>query len=193
MLSDIALFLIRTGSTLLGAAFLLRAWMQWVRLPVHHPLTHAVFQLTDWLVLRLRRVVPGVRGVDWSSLLGAWLTAWVSLMLTLVILGIDVLPSLVPSMLAALLIAAKWGIGMLMIATLLLAALSWLMPSGPAYDMLAVLTAPFLDPLRRALRRVLPRLGAVDMSPLALFLLCEIALIVIGRLGEMAFGFGASF
>ncbi|MDO9219105.1 MAG: YggT family protein, partial [Lacisediminimonas sp.] len=35
-------------------------------------------RLTNWLVMPLRRVIPGVGGYDWASLLGAFLVALVA-------------------------------------------------------------------------------------------------------------------
>jgi YggT family protein len=54
-------------------SLLLRFLMQLLRAPFRNPLGQAVMALTDWIVKPLRRVIPGVRGYDWATLLAAWL------------------------------------------------------------------------------------------------------------------------
>ena len=59
MFGDIARFLLNTVFTLFGAALLLRAWMQVVRMPPYNPVSNAVMQATNWIVLPLRKILPG--------------------------------------------------------------------------------------------------------------------------------------
>ena len=44
--------------------------VQRVRPPM--ALAQAIFQITDWMIQPLRRIVPGFRGYDWASLVGAF-------------------------------------------------------------------------------------------------------------------------
>lgn len=179
MLGDIARFLIDIVFTLFGAALLLRAWMQAVRLPPRNPVSQGVFQITDWLVVPLRRVLPGKGGIDWACLLAAWLAAVVYLLLVVAVSGGDP-GSMFPWVFAfALLTTLKWAVNLLMWATLLMALMSWLNPRAPTMVLLDILTAPFLNPLRR----VLPLIGGMDLSPLALFVITQILLMVISRVG----------
>ncbi len=62
-------FLLDTLFGLLTYAFLLRFAMQWLRAPFRNPVGQAVVALTDWAVKPVRRVVPGYRGLDGSTLL----------------------------------------------------------------------------------------------------------------------------
>lgn len=75
MFGDITRFLLDTLFTLFGAALLLRAWTQAVRLSPRNPLSQSIFQLTGWLVHPLRRIIPATGYIDWSSLVAAYLTA----------------------------------------------------------------------------------------------------------------------
>ena len=61
--------------------------MQWLRAPFRNPLGQAVIALTDWVVKPLRRVLPGVRGIDWASLLLAWLAQFAWLVALHLLLG----------------------------------------------------------------------------------------------------------
>jgi YggT family protein len=184
MLGDIARYLIDIIFTLFGAVLILRAWMQAVRLPAGNPLSSTVIQVSNWLVLPLRRAIKPVGGIDWASIAGAWLTALVFLLLTLFVTGANPLSFLPVGLLVAVLTVLKWAVNLLMWMTLVMAVLSWVNPHSPAYAVLAHLTAPFLNPIRR----VMPLVGGVDLSPLILFVLTQIALMVLARVSVGMFG-----
>jgi YggT family protein len=46
--------------------------MQWQRISFRNPIGQFVVATTDWLVLPLRRFIPGLGGLDLASLLPAW-------------------------------------------------------------------------------------------------------------------------
>ncbi len=73
-------FLLDTAFGLLTYAFLLRFAMQWLRAPFRNPVGQALIALTDWAVKPVRRVLPGFRGLDWSTLLLAWLAQFLWLL-----------------------------------------------------------------------------------------------------------------
>ncbi|MNC91389.1 YGGT family protein [compost metagenome] len=58
------------------------------------------------------------------------------------------------------------------------AVLSWVNPYSPVQPLFDAMTRPFLRPIRR----VVPLLGSVDLSPLVLLLLLQIALIALAHL-----------
>ncbi|SAK50288.1 membrane protein [Caballeronia hypogeia] len=176
MFGDIARFLLNTVFTLFGAALLLRAWMQVVRMPPYNPVSNAVMQATNWIVLPLRKILPGGK-IDWASILAALIAAAVYEVLMVLVAGIDptiMLPGLAVS---AVLDVVKWALNLIIWMTILMALLSWLNPQSPAMPLLYQITAPFLDPLRR----ILPRLGGIDISPILLFVIVQVLLMVVTR------------
>jgi len=63
----------------------------------------------------------------------------------------------------------------LLVATLLAEAiLSWVNPHTPLAPMLAAVNRPFLQPLRRRI----PPVGNVDLSPLLLLVVCQLLLML---------------
>jgi YggT family protein len=138
-----------------------------------------VFRITDWLVRPIRRVLPSSNKIDWPSLLACWLTALVSLLLMVVIfVGLPTaLQALLPSCLAALFTVAKWAFNVILWVTLIQAILSWVNPLAPIMPVLQTLTAPLLDPIRR----ILPNLGGLDLSPLVLLVLAQLCMMVLQR------------
>ena len=177
MFGDIARFLLNTIFTLFGAALLLRAWLQFVRMQPYNPVSSAVFQVTNWLVLPLRKILPNARLIDWASIVATLITAIVYVVLMVVIVGVDPI-ALMPSLLiVAVLTVIKWALNLLIWLTILMALLSWLNPRSPAMPILYQLTAPFLNPLRR----VVPQLGGIDLSPILLFVIVQVLLMVVTR------------
>jgi YggT family protein len=177
MFGDIARFLLNTVFTLFGAALLMRAWLQYVRVPPYNPVTHAIQQVTNWLVLPLRHIIPGVRGIDWASVVAALISAVVYVLLMVWLAGVDPLGLLPTLLIVAVLTLVKWALNLLIWLTILMALLSWLNPRSSAMPVLFQLTAPFLNPLRR----ILPNLGGLDLSPILLFVIVQVLLMVVTR------------
>jgi YggT family protein len=169
--------LLDTAFGLLTYSFLLRFAMQWLRAPFRNPAGQAVTALTDWAVKPLRRVLPGFRGVDWSTLLLAWLAQFLWLLaLALVVgrAGVDAAALVTLALLAGveLIKAMLW---LLIIVVIAQAVLSWTAPDGPLAGVLNALTFRFLTPIRR----VIPPIGGtLDLSPLILIVGVQILLML---------------
>src|SRR5207245_2384636 len=132
MFGDIARFLLNTVFTLFGTALLLRAWLQVVRMPPYNPVTNAILQATNWIVLPLRRILPSTRNIDWASVVAALIAAIVYVVLMAWLNGADPL-TLVPTLLiVAVLTFIKWALYLIIWLTILMALLSWLNPHSPA-------------------------------------------------------------
>ena len=170
-------FILDTVFGILVYAFLLRCAMQWLRAPFRNPVGHALTALTDWAVKPVRRVLPGWGGVDWATLVLAWLAQFLWLVavgMTLGGGGFDgpVLATLVLLSAVMLVKAALW---LLIIVVLVQAILSWVAPDGPIAGLLNALTWRFLTPIRR---RIPPLGGTLDLSPLIVIVLAQLALML---------------
>jgi len=66
-------FLIQTLVNLFVIAVLLRFMMQLFRVPFRNPFAQFIVAITDFAVKPLRRVIPGLFGLDWACLVLAWL------------------------------------------------------------------------------------------------------------------------
>ncbi|MGE5945322.1 MAG: YggT family protein, partial [Betaproteobacteria bacterium] len=65
--------------------FLLRFMMQWMRISFAGQIGDFVVKLTNWAVLPLRRLIPGLGGLDWASLVAAFS---LQLLLSFVVTGL---------------------------------------------------------------------------------------------------------
>ena len=181
MLAQIILFVLDTVCGFLTLALLVRFAMQWARAPFRNPLGQFIVAVTDWMVRPLRRLIPGLFGLDTASLLLAWL--WqvvyqgIALGFSGVLLAVSPAPALVVAALAALEIM-KVSLYLVMGAVVVSAVFSWVNPYAPLADVFNMLSRPLLRPFRR----VIPPIGGVDLSPLALLLVLQIGLFVIASL-----------
>ncbi len=175
MLYSIFTLIVDTVASVVGGILLLRFWMQAIRVRPPSSIAQFMFQLTDWLVTPLRRILPGIGGYDWASLAGAFLIALLS-----VVLGLWIMSSLSVEtvLLLAVLRLAQWILYGFMGLILIEVVFSWVNPHAPLAPLVQALT----DPLMRPLRRVIPLIGNIDLSPLAAFLLLRIALYLVSAL-----------
>jgi YggT family protein len=178
MLAQITLFILDTVCGFLSLVLLVRFALQWARAPFRNPMGQFIVAVTDWMVRPVRRLVPGLFGLDMASLLLAWL--WqviyqgIALGLSGVLFAVTPAPVLVVALLAALEVV-KISLYLVMGAVLVSAVFSWVNPYAPLAEVFNTLTRPLLRPFRR----FIPPVGGVDLSPLALLLVLQIALFVI--------------
>ena len=73
MFTQAGLFLLDALIGFLTIALLLRFYMQAFRVSFRNQVGAFVVQLTNWLVMPLRKVLPGLFGLDLASVLPAYL------------------------------------------------------------------------------------------------------------------------
>jgi YggT family protein len=184
MLLQIVSLLLEVIAGVLGGACLLRLYMQYQRIPMSarsgNPLARFVFALTDWIVLPLRRVVPAPGSWDLASLLATYLIvlAQFSLLWALVSFGYSYVSVLILAAFGVVKIAISGLTGLVIVY----AVLSWVQSHTVLADVIERLVTPVLAPIRR----LVPLVGGIDLSPLVLLVLLQIALIVLGHLQGLA-------
>lgn len=172
VLEGIFTLIIDTVASVLGGVLLLRFWMQVVRVRPPMALGQFTFQLTDWLVRPLRRLLPGVGGYDWASLVGAILVIVLSIAIELFMVS-RLSPEFL--MLLSVLRFCEWVFYGLMGLIIVEAIFSWVNPHAPLAPFIRALN----DPLMRPLRRIVPMIGNIDLSPLVALLLLQVGLRVV--------------
>jgi YggT family protein len=175
VLTSILTLIVDSIAAVLGGVLLLRFWMQVVRVRPPSSLGQFTFQLTDWLVRPLRRLLPGVGGYDWASLIGAFVVIIAAVAIDLLLFSRFVPQYLV---LLAVLRFVEWVFYGFMGLIILEAIFSWVNPHAPLAPFVQALNEPLLRPLRR----VIPLVGSVDLSPLAALILLQIGLRLVSAL-----------
>jgi YggT family protein len=176
--NDALQFLLKTIVDLFVLAALARFFLQFFRAPFRNPLSEFVMALTDFAVKPLRKVIPGLQGLDLASLVLAWGLESLLLLLLLSLQGHLALtagPHILPVVfLLGFINLLKYSIYLLIAAVFIQAILSWMSPFSPISSVLDSLTRPFMRPLRK----LVPTVGRVDLSPLVLFVICQIILML---------------
>jgi YggT family protein len=176
MFGQIAIFLVDTLVTFVVFLLLLRFHFQWLRVPFRNSVGEFVLATTSWMVLPARRLVHGLAGMDVATLLLAWVIQGLGLWIESALRGLE--PGLIGLALAALVDLVRYSLYILVGAVIIQVVFSWINPYTPVAPVLDSLTRPFLRPLRRRL----PPVGNLDLTPLVLVIAVQVVLIVLWHL-----------
>lgn len=178
MITQGLLFLIQTLGNLFIIAVLLRFLMQMFRVPFKNSFAQFIVAVTNFAVRPLRRVIPGVFGQDWASLLVALIVEFLVVLIGywLMDFPIALAGSQVWSIFLGLSVVRLISLMLYLLIglTVVGAVLSWINPYSALMPVVSQLTEPFLRPIRR----VVPLIANVDLSPLVLIVILQLMLIV---------------
>ena len=165
-LSDAALFLVDTILGLYIFLVLLRFLLQLVRADFYNPISQFIVRATNPPLVRLRRLIPGLWGIDLAALI--LLIAMEALRISLTALLLGHSPRLTGIIVLSLGELAKLTVYTVIFSIFIRALLSWVSTGSqhPISQLLESLTDPILQPVRR----VLPTAGGIDLSPLVVFI-----------------------
>jgi len=182
-MTDPIIFLIDTLFSLYILAVLLRFLLQWCGADFYNPISQFLVKVTHPPLRIMRRFVPSIGKIDTSSLILVltlqMLADFSILLLKGVTINIGALTILSITQLISLLI------NVFVFAVFARAILSWLNPGtfNAAASILTTLTDPLLD----IIRKFIPDLGGMDLSPLAALLLLQLAkMVILPPLHELA-------
>lgn len=162
-----AIYVVQTLGSLYLLIVLLRFILQLVRADFYNPLSQFIVRATQPLLKPLRRVIPGFAGIDIASLVLALVVQLILLGVIITLMGYALPPVL------QLLVWALVGITALFLkifffALIISVILSWVAPhsQNPA----ALLVYQLCEPVLAPIRRVLPSMGGLDLSPIFAFI-----------------------
>jgi len=188
MLVQIGQLLVDVVASFFVFLLLARFHFQWLRVPFRNPIGEFMIATTNWIVRPARKIIPPLAGLDLATLIAAWLLQALTLYLLGAIagggLGTDPGRVIAVLMVGAAFDLLRYSLYILIFAVIVQAVLSWVNPHSPVQPLFDAMTRPFLRPLRR----VIPLLGNVDLSPLVLLVLLQIALIALAHLRGAAGG-----
>lgn len=170
--SNIGVFLVATIGILFLFAVLMRFLLQLGRADFYNPISQGIVKVTNPLLLPLRKVVPGVFGIDMASLVLALLVGWLMIICCGLLAGVGLFNPL-SALLWSLLGCVSTVIAIVFVGMLISIIFSWIAPhSGhPALMLLRQVLEPFYAPVRK----VIPSLGMIDISPIFVFILLTVA------------------
>jgi YggT family protein len=169
-------FLVDSVLTLALYVALLRLLMQWSRADFRNPIAQAVVKITNPLIMPLRRVLPPINKIDTASVVTVLIVTLADVVLMSMVRGFGVPPGLLLLRAAALLLATSvlW----LYFYAIFLYALMSLIAQGSYSPMQPLLTS-LCEPILQPIRRIIPPLAGLDLSPLWAGLLIQALLILL--------------
>jgi YggT family protein len=170
VLAQIATFLVNTLVTFFVVLLLARFHLQWLRVPFRNPVGEFLIATTNWMVMPVRRVVPPIAGLDTATFLLAWLLEFAGLWLLAAIGGIPL--TVLGAIALALVELLRFSLYILVFAIVMQVVFSWVNPSAPLAPVFDAIARPFLRPLRR----FIPPIGRVDLTPAVLFIFLQLVL-----------------
>ena len=168
---DATSFLIRTLFDLYIFVVMLRFLLQLMRADFYNPISQFVVRATQPPLRPLRRMIPGLQGVDLASLVLMLVLGFVKLVLVAGVYG------RAPST-GAMLILAATDVGRLMLnvffwAIVIRVVISWVNPG--TYNPFIHLLQSLTEPLLARARRVLPPMSGFDLSPIPVLIVLQLA------------------
>jgi YggT family protein len=169
-------FLVDTLLSLALFVALLRVLMQWSRADFRNPVAQAVVKLTNPLIMPLRRLLPPINKIDTASVVTVVIVALAQVALMSMVRGYGIPPPLLLLRAAALEIITSvlW----LYFYAIVLYALMSLIAQG-SYSPMQPLLASLCEPVLGPIRRIIPPIAGLDLSPLWAGLLIQALLILL--------------
>lgn len=177
MLQQAIAFVLDAVFHLFILAALLRFWMQALRASARNPIAQFTMALTDFAVKPLRRILPGLFGLDLASLAVAWAAEFLLQALLLLVLQAPLGDN--PGALSVVLFIAfvkllRLTVYVFMGAVFIQALLSWVNPYHPIRPFFDALARPVLKPLQKAV----PPIGGVDITPVLALIAGQLVLML---------------
>jgi YggT family protein len=182
-LNTAAIYVLQTIGSLYLLIIMLRFVLQLVRADFYNPLSQFAVRATQPLLKPLRRIIPSLFGLDMSSLVLAIIVQMILMALTL-LLAYGTTGDPLHLLIWALIGVTALFLNIFFYALIISVILSWVAPGShnPGAQMVNQITEPLLAPLRR----ILPSLGGLDISPILAFMVLKLLdMLVINNLATM--------
>jgi YggT family protein len=170
-LAEIAIYIINTLGSIYLFIVVLRFLLQLVKADYYNPISKVIVKATNPLLVPLRKIIPGFWGIDFACLLLAFLIKILLLQVIILIAGLGwqnpimLLPWALLGIIKLIATTYFWSLIIMVIA-------SWVAPfsQNPGLSLLRQLIEPTLAPLRK----ILPSMGGLDLSPMIALMLLHI-------------------
>lgn len=173
--SNAGVFLVQTLFGLYILAVMLRFLLQMVRADFYNPLVQVLVKITNPPLVPLRRVIPGLGGVDMAAVVLMLGLQIIELVLVGLMVGVSFGPAgLLVMAFAELLVLL---LNVYLVSIIIQAILSWVNPG--TYNPVAALLYRLNEPVLAPARRLLPPIGGLDLSPILVLVGIQLAKMLI--------------
>lgn len=169
------IFLVKTLTDLYLLTFLLRFIMQWTRADFFNPFGEAIVRITNPLVVPARRMLPSARSIDLPTLIVLVLLEALATLLLLRLAGAS--PPIDTFVVLVVLRLINLTLWFYTIAIFVYVILSWV--GAGRYSPIGAMLGDIVEPVLRPVRRILPPIGGLDLSPLLVLIVLQAIVIAI--------------
>ncbi len=189
-LAQIATLVIQTVASIYMFFVVIRFMLQLARADFYNPISQAVVKATNPVLIPLRKVIPGLFGVDMASLVLAVLVGFVAIELNALALQ-QAIVNPVEALFWAIIGVFKLITMIIFIGLIITIIVSWVAPysNHPALSLVNQL----MEPVRVPFAKLIPPMGGLDLSPIFIFLTVQViwvlldwAAIKVGLIGGYA-------
>lgn len=185
MLSQILITTLQIVSTFYLTIVLLRFLLQLAKADFYNPISQFVVKATNPPLKPLRKIIPGLGAIDGAALVLAILVQMLAFVLILMTLN-NGIPAINPITLLAWSAITVLGliVKIYFWSVIAVVVVSWIAPGSnhPAIQLVAQITEPVMRPVRK----VMPSMGGLDLSPIVVFLILNILSVVINHMAAAA-------
>jgi YggT family protein len=162
-----------TGIYLL--AVLLRFLLQVAKADFYNPVSQAMIKITDPMVRILRTVIPGYKGIDFSSLVLAFVVEAVAICVLIILYG-GTIPGAGFIITWAFVGVVLFVVNIYYYAILASIIMSFVMMFSGSTNPhpLLLLVWQLTEPVMAPVRKVIPSMGGLDFSPIFIFIAIQI-------------------
>jgi YggT family protein len=186
-ISQALVFLVDILLGLYILAVLLRFLFQVVRADFYNPFSQALVTITNPTLAPLRRLIPGLYRVDLAAIVLLLILQCLRNFIIWLIQGVQ--PKVMGLVVVAAVELLQTTLWVFIIAIFIRVILSWVSPYAARQNPVVGLLNNLTEPLMRPARQMVPAMGGLDLSPIAVFILLYLTIILIVK-PLLAFGYG---
>ncbi|MEH6578293.1 MAG: YggT family protein [Amphritea sp.] len=162
----------------------LRFLLQIAKADYYNPISQAVVKITAAPLAPLQKVLPKPANIDLSPLLLAFLVHLVTWLLIILFKGHDLGTNLSPILVISAVAVLDTILTIYFWAVIGSVIISWVAPGSyhPGPQLITQLTEPVFN----LARKVIPSLGGLDLSPILIFIVIQIAKSQLATITQMA-------
>jgi YggT family protein len=149
---------------------LLRLLLQYFRVDYYNPFSQFVVKATSPLVVPLRRIIPGYWGVDFATVLLLFIVTGIKIIL-ICLISAQKFPNFSGLIVWSIGDLLNLGLKIFFYAVIINIVISWIpsLSRSPLAGIVYRLTEPLLKPVRR----IIPLIGGIDISPIPVILILQ--------------------
>lgn len=180
--ADIINYVVSSLISVFALLVLLRFVFQIVKADFYNPISQGIVKATTPVLKPFRRLIPGVGGIDVAALVVLLLLYTLSAIITIALKGTNPFEYIGTILLISIfkLLAAFLNVATFAILASIITSFTAPMSAHP----MVLLINQVAEPLMAPIRKVVPDLGPIDISPIFLFLLIGVLsrlLVVMGQ------------